>query len=142
MHSPKLGTWFGLLATLDSGSNENWISATVVERLKLEVTKGLLQIYLNFEGSKVASGDVVQPTWNLEGRGVSHVTEFRVANNAPFDVLFGRNLLCSDNSSLYLGEEKLKPVLMNTKPPQVRVALFSVSRTNNQFQSLGTTKRR
>lgn len=51
---------------------------------------------ITFDGQEFSSGEVVQPTWGVEGQSKSYVTVFRIApREAPFDVLFGRNFLAS-----------------------------------------------
>jgi hypothetical protein len=95
MHSRKNG-WRGLIATLDTGTEDNWICEKVVDRLNLSVKRGLPVVYSTFDGRKISSGATVKPTWAIQGQNTSIVTEFRVApKDAPFDVLFGRNLLSS-----------------------------------------------
>jgi hypothetical protein len=121
MHSPKFGNWSSVLATLDTGSDENWISSAIVKRLGLETMRGLLGAYLPFDGSEVSSYETVKPTWSSEGRGISHVTTFRVVPNVPFDVLFGRSFLFSPEVNPFSREENRGPVLMSVpRPPKVR----------------------
>jgi hypothetical protein len=111
MHSPKFGKWYGMLATLDTGADENWISGAIVRRLGLEVTKGLTEQYQAVNGTEFSSCETVKPTWSGEGRGISHISKFRVQEKAPFDVLFGRNLLYSPEVGFFLRQEGLNPVL-------------------------------
>jgi hypothetical protein len=95
MHSRKNG-WRGLIATLDTGTDDNWISEKVVDRLNLSVKSGLPVRYTTVDGRQISSGATVNPTWTIQGQSNTIVTEFRMApKEAPFDVLFGRNLLSS-----------------------------------------------
>ncbi|ESZ92432.1 hypothetical protein SBOR_7191 [Sclerotinia borealis F-4128] len=93
MHSPKNDCWNGLCARNDPGTDENWINSRIVERQKFRVERGKLITTMNFNGQIFTSGSTVTATWVVEGRLISHQTEFRVIDNGPFDVLFGRNLL-------------------------------------------------
>jgi hypothetical protein len=80
---------------LDTGSDENWISQEVVDRLRLDVHKGLVTRWKTFNGEAFASDASVRVTWCSRGRGLSYANVFRIVPNAPFDVLFGRNLIMS-----------------------------------------------
>jgi len=116
MHSTNSGQWRGLIATLDTGTDENWISQKVVNRLGLKATKGLIiQNYKTFNGEIVSSGETVEPTWSSEGSGTSHVTVFRIVPDAPFDVLFGRNLLFSKEIHFFSEESGPDPTLVLTQ---------------------------
>jgi hypothetical protein len=49
-----------------------------------------------FDGRTFSSGEIVQATWGIQGQSKTYDAVFRVApTDAPFDVLFGRNLLSS-----------------------------------------------
>lgn len=107
VHSTSDGQWYGVIATHDTGSDENWISQEVVDRLRLEVTKGLVTRWKTFSGETAVSDSTVRATWCNSGTGISYANVFRVIPNAPFDVLFGRNLLFSGEVSFFT--EELKP---------------------------------
>jgi hypothetical protein len=113
VHSTSDGQWYGVIATHDTGSDENWISQEVIDRLRLEVTKGLVTRWKTFSGETAVSDSTVRATWCKSGTGISYANVFRVIPNAPFDVLFGRNLLFSGEVSFFT--ERLKPgsVLIN-----------------------------
>jgi hypothetical protein len=93
MHSPRHGQWFGLLATLDTGTTENWITQTVVDRLGLIAKNGLITQWTTLNGQEVSSGSTVNPTWCRQGQDITHVADFRVVSTGPFDIIFGRNIL-------------------------------------------------
>ena len=112
MHSSTNGQWYGLLATLDPGTRENWISKAIVDRLRLAVTNGLVSRWTTFNGQQLASGSTVYPTWCSEGQGISHVTEFHVVSDGPFDVLLGRNILSSREVSGLWDQNGINPVVM------------------------------
>ncbi|KIM96143.1 hypothetical protein OIDMADRAFT_183558 [Oidiodendron maius Zn] len=93
MHSKRNG-WKGLVATLDIGTEENWICKKKADQLNLKIKRGYSVKCVTFDGHTFSSGEVVEPTWVVEGQSKSYVTQFRVASKeAPFDVLFGRNIL-------------------------------------------------
>jgi hypothetical protein len=117
VHSTSDGQWYGVIATHDTGSDENWISQEVVDRLRLEVTKGLVTRWKTFSGETAVSDSTVRATWCNSGTGISYANVFRVIPNAPFDVLFGRNLLFSGEVSFYTEELKPGSVLIII-PPQ------------------------
>ncbi len=99
LHSTLDGQWYGIIATLDTDSDENWISQDIVDRLRLEVANGLVTKWRGFNGATVASDSTVRATWCNRGAGISYASVFRVVPNAPFDILFGRNLLASGEVS-------------------------------------------
>lgn len=59
MHSSRSG-WQGLKAVIDTGTEENWISQAIVERLGLDVKKGLPVKFVTFDGRKLSSGTIVE----------------------------------------------------------------------------------
>jgi hypothetical protein len=113
VHSSFDGQWYGVIATHDTGSDENWISQEVVDRLRLEVTKGLVTKWKTFSGETNVSDSTVRATWCNSGTGISYANVFHVIPNAPFDVLFGRNLLFSGEVSFFTEELKPGSVLIN-----------------------------
>lgn len=111
MYSSKNGQWYPLLALLDTGTAENWISRTIVDRLRLDAANGKTTLWTTFNGTQLSSGSTVTPTWCSVGRGITHVTDFRVVSNAPFDVLFGKNILFSAEIMFFVEEAGCNPVL-------------------------------
>lgn len=112
VHSNADGEWYGAVATLDTGSDENWISQDVVDRLRLKVFNGLLSKFKTFNGEIGESDSAVRATWSRHGRGTSHITFFRVVSNAPFDILFGRNFLLSGEVDFFSTEFEPSSVLV------------------------------
>ena len=110
MHSTRHALWYGLIATLDTGTTENWISQAIVERVGLDVSKGLVTKWTTFNGEQLLSGSTVASTWCSEGHPITHVTEFRVVYNPPFDVLFGTNLLFSPEINFFRDERGSHPI--------------------------------
>jgi len=115
MYSPRSGNWHGLVAKLDSGSKENWIAQEIVDRLRLKVLRGTPKRYMTFNGEEVSSTATVKSTWCTKGDGNTHEHVFRVIEKAPFDVLFGTNLLDSDEIQWFLKETGSDPVLVLTQ---------------------------
>jgi len=74
--------------------------------------------YADFHGCKLRSDEMIEITWSGEGSQKSHEGNFRVGdNNAPFDVLFGRNTLNSPEASACLTSNAMDPaaVLVQVK---------------------------
>ena len=117
MYSAAHGEWHGVIATLDTGSDENWISQQVVDRLKLRVDKGLVSKWWTFSGKPFESDSMVRATWTGRQQGVSHVNVFRVVSNGPFDVIFGRNVILSEEVNMFNSDSGPSSVLGNHLPP-------------------------
>ena len=90
----------------------------MVDQLNLHIKGGYNVECTTFNGHTFSSSAVVQSTWGVEGQSKSHVTIFRIApEEAPFDVLFGRNLLSSGEVNFDTEEN---PILVNVQAsPQV-----------------------
>ena len=70
--------------------------------------------WVTFDGQTFSSGEVVQPTWAVEGQSKSYLTAFRVApREAPFDVLFGRNFLSSGEVDFDSEESPVQITIQN-----------------------------
>ncbi|KAF4626807.1 hypothetical protein G7Y89_g11348 [Cudoniella acicularis] len=104
VHSSKKDVWFGALATVDSGTTENWISEDVVNRCALEVGRGRPILCATINGIEFETDRCVQMTWRREGVKKTQSAIFHVGQNAPFDVLFGSNIV------------KAAPELFRAKP--------------------------
>ncbi|QSZ36317.1 hypothetical protein DSL72_007443 [Monilinia vaccinii-corymbosi] len=101
MHSPKIDSWQGLRAANDPGTDENWINSKIVARQRFPTQRGKAIRTMNFNGQVFKPVAKVTAAWMVQGRTISHETEFRVIDNSPFDVLFGRNLLSSPESNYF-----------------------------------------
>lgn len=85
-------------AKLDTGTDENWISERVREQLKLTTRPASLQEYFTFSTTKtVVSNYTVSITWYGFGFLQARQSDFRVAENASFDVIIGKNFLLQEN---------------------------------------------
>ena len=68
----------------------------MVERLQLPVEKVMPKRYVAFNGERLESAEVILDLlWCGDGSLKSQESDFRVAYNAPFDILFGEELLFS-----------------------------------------------
>jgi hypothetical protein len=115
MYSPRSGNWHGLVAKLDCQSKDNWIAQEIVDRLRLKVLRGTLKRYITFNGQEVSSVATVKSTWCTKGDANTHEHVFRVIEKAPFDILFGTNLLDSDEVQWFSKEPGSDPVLVLTQ---------------------------
>lgn len=106
--------WKALKAILDTGAEENWISQKIVDRLGLAVKNGLTTKGTTFDGRPIKSGSAVDPTWCIENSSTTHQTRFHVApKEAPFEILFGSNLIESNEVQFFEGKN---PIQVLTKP--------------------------
>jgi hypothetical protein len=109
------GGWRALKAILDTGTEENWISQKIVDRLGLSVKKGLVTKWTTFDGREINSGSAVDPTWSLEKSSNTHQTRFHIApKEAPFEVLFGSNIIESGEVQFVEGNNPIQ-VLASSK---------------------------
>ena len=98
-----------------------------MDRLNLQIRGGVTVKGITFDGRKFSSGEFVKPTWSVEGQSKTHITVFRVAPiEAPFDVLFGRNLL-SDEDVDFNSEESPIQVNVATKITVCLTLLISMA---------------
>lgn len=95
MYSTAQDKWHPFAATLDTGTEVNWIDETSLETLALEAQIEPAEVeFINFSGKTVRSSATVDIPWCAAGgsRKVRKHT-FRVAKGAPFDVVLGSQLL-------------------------------------------------
>lgn len=93
VHSPSNDEWFGLLAMIDSGTQENWISQTIVIEYSLRAEGGMPIRGTGFGGGYIKSDRCVKLTWRKERAKKTERAYFHVGKDAPFDVLFGSNIV-------------------------------------------------
>jgi hypothetical protein len=84
------------LATLDTGTSPNWIGEKALGRLQIQSKFEAPTEYITFNGKTVKSNEVVDITWYGSPGRKTRITTFRVAKNAPFDVVLGSDLLYSE----------------------------------------------
>ena len=88
--------WHPFTAKFDTGTVKNWISSHIVDRMQLPVQKVAPKIYVAFNGERLESAEVILDLlWCGDGSLKSQESDFRIAYNAPFDILFGEELLFS-----------------------------------------------
>jgi len=110
IYSESRTTWLPVIAFLDTGTSDNWISVRIIERGFFRPRYGQTIHYADFNGVHLQSDGVVDITWSGAGRAKSHEASFRVGREtAPFDVLFGLNILNSDEAGECLTTQLLDP---------------------------------
>jgi hypothetical protein len=110
IYSESRTTWLPVIAYLDTGTSGNWISQRIVERGSFRPKYGETIHYTDFNGVHLQSDGVVNITWCGAGSAKSHEATFRVGREtAPFDVLFGLNILNSDEAGECLTTQVLDP---------------------------------
>ena len=103
MYCERRREWHRVEATFDTGTPENWISMDTVARLNYSIQKVENSTYYTFTGETLHSSEVIrQVRWCIDtGIGPdtrSRYTSFRIApHGAPFMVLFGRDLIFSED---------------------------------------------
>lgn len=93
LHSPKRDEWFGILAIIDSGTEENWIAEKIVQDYNLRDEAGMPICCTDFGGGHIESDRCVKLTWRKERAKKTERAYFHVGKDAPFDVLFGSNIM-------------------------------------------------
>ena len=126
-----------MVVTLDTGTDENWISQRIVDRLNLEVKKGFVTRWRAFDGRKVESDSTVKAAWSSCGRGISHVSVFRVVSDAPFDTLFGHNLIFSPEVNLSPTGSVIDSVLAGEHGPETVSVLFYLEGLRLKYREEG-----
>ncbi|KAF1845021.1 uncharacterized protein K460DRAFT_416352 [Cucurbitaria berberidis CBS 394.84] len=85
-------------AKFDTGSEDNWISAAIVNRVglhdRLELTQ-LGKLYTGADGNMFQPMGVVSVPWTRNSIK-SWQTDFLVLENAPFDMLLGRKFIIEE----------------------------------------------
>ncbi|RDL38739.1 uncharacterized protein BP5553_03079 [Venustampulla echinocandica] len=84
------------VSTLDTGTTGNWISDDALQRLQIKSVAEAPTDWITFNGKTVRSEAVAEITWTGVGNRKTRVTSFRVAKKPPFDVVFGSELIFSE----------------------------------------------
>jgi hypothetical protein len=92
------GEAFTVCAKLDTGSEDNWISASIVTRVGLQDLVEPISLEKLYTG---ADGSLFQPTGTLSVSWTRNAikswkTDFLVLENAPFDMLLGRGFIIKE----------------------------------------------
>jgi len=99
MYSAAKDKWITLFATLDTGTQENWICESALEALALERAQTTQVGFMDFSGEVVTSTGIVWIPWYATGNARKvRKDKFRVAKSvAPFDVVLGSYLSFSES---------------------------------------------
>ncbi|KAI9650737.1 hypothetical protein NHQ30_000761 [Ciborinia camelliae] len=138
MFSPKDFHLTVLRARCDTGTDPNWINTRIVDRLKFRVERGKPIKHLNFNGQSFISGETVKATWSLVDTYISHECYFQVIDDAPFDVLFGYNLLTIPEINYFKHDVVDTDVLLEQSDISVSAVLDRIKRhelTENSSKS-------
>lgn len=82
-----------MVGIIDSGTKENWISEKIAVRCGLRIERGTPIRCLTFSGEEYETDKVTKVTWRVEGVKKTEHANFHIGKNAPFDILFGSNLV-------------------------------------------------
>jgi hypothetical protein len=96
MFSPTTGEYHDLLAKLDTGTDENWVSQATLDLLKLKSREVASAEFLTFNDKTFESNQEVSITWWGFGSTNTRETPFRVVANAPFKVVIGKSYLLKE----------------------------------------------
>jgi hypothetical protein len=98
MYSIAQDKWHPFPATLDTGTDDNWIDETLLETLTLEPRlEATEEEFMDFSGKTVKSIAMVDIPWcSAGGNRKIRKHKFRIAKSAPFDVVLGNQLLFKD----------------------------------------------
>ena len=84
------------MAEIDIGTTGNWISSHVVKHLQLPIEKVTRKRDVAFIGERLESAEmIIDLLWCRDGGLGSRQSDFRITYGAPFDILFGYELLFS-----------------------------------------------
>ena len=96
MFSSTTGEYHDLLAKLDTGTDENWVSLAALNLLKLKSRDVASAEFLTFNHKTFESNQEVTIIWWGFGNTITRETPFRVVANAPFKVIIGKNYLLKE----------------------------------------------
>ncbi|MCJ1307124.1 hypothetical protein MMC25_000770 [Agyrium rufum] len=94
LYSGPLDTWHPMIATIDTGCEDDWISWETVQNLGLEEEMqdpDPDDEFVTFSGESMSSVGVVYITWSADSTGKTNETAANVAENGPFSFLIGSN---------------------------------------------------
>jgi hypothetical protein len=116
LHSHTNPTPITVLATLDTGTADNYISRRIVNRARLQTQPERVEQMTTFDGGRFeTSGQFAAVTWYGDGSSQTREDKFHVVEEGPFDILFGWQLLLSheilnfNDSALLLVQPRLSP---------------------------------
>ena len=107
--------WLPIVAILDTGTDDNWISQDLVDRLGLNIKNGQQISAVDFSGQTINSTKIVHATWlSINSRQTRH-TGFYVTRDAPIDLLFGKSFIFTEGIYSF---NKSALVLVKQKPSE------------------------
>ncbi|KAL9029051.1 MAG: hypothetical protein Q9180_007076 [Flavoplaca navasiana] len=99
------GPWTTGIASLDSGTREQWVSDTFLDRFSgtdIEwVSLEEPDTYVTFSGTEFIATKGVIFTWHTQESRKTRKGVFRVVQNGPFDVIIGSILLFSEGIYIF-----------------------------------------
>ncbi|KAL8769330.1 MAG: hypothetical protein Q9209_004712, partial [Squamulea sp. 1 TL-2023] len=99
------GHWEAAIASLDSGTEEQWVSGTFLKRANYfeleEENLGGTETYTAFNGEQYKATRGVVFSWHSEKSRQTRKGVFRVVENGPFDVIIGSKLLFQEGIYIF-----------------------------------------
>ncbi|KAL8916921.1 MAG: hypothetical protein Q9172_006043 [Xanthocarpia lactea] len=99
------GPWMPGIASLDSGTKEQWVSDTFLACVSdtdiEEVSLKEPDTYLTFSGTEFNATKGVVFSWHAIKTRITRRGTFRVVHNGPFDIIIGSDLLFSEGIYIF-----------------------------------------
>ena len=101
----KGDVWIDVIGTLDTGTENNWISGHVLNRTGPQPRSTISQeIYMDFQGGRFSAIETATICWHAAKSSYINEGEFRVMENGGFDMVIGRLFL--ESKGIYEFNEK------------------------------------
>ena len=100
MYPSGQGEPIRFIATLDSGTSDNWISSEALQRLQIKRMMKAPTEWRTFSGKSFKSEDVVEISWNGVSNRKTRRSTFRVTKSGvsvPFDVILGSKFIFAED---------------------------------------------
>ncbi|CAG8973846.1 hypothetical protein HYALB_00005591 [Hymenoscyphus albidus] len=141
LHSPRKDEWFGIVAIIDSGTEENWISEAIVTEYQLREEAGNPICCTDFGGGRIESDRCVKLTWRRERAKKTERAYFHVGKDAPFDVLFGSNIVRAAPALFRANTTEPALVLVQDMPSNTEKRTIEQNRTEHRARSQAVAER-
>lgn len=85
---------------LDSGCEDNWLSADIVQRVRMSHFVEELEwtpTYTGFNGAEFQASGKIEVTWYAANAGMSRKTMFFVLEEGPFDMILGHKFIVAES---------------------------------------------
>ena len=100
--SPTRREYLPVSGTLDSGTRQNWISAEVAHRIRVQRFERIQSdVLLDFQSRPFQASRRLQLTWRGSKSRQTRESWFFVIENCPFDILIGGDLLFSQGIYIF-----------------------------------------